>query len=957
MITADILPPCDDQSAGQLSQPATGRSTRRHTSASRGLLAALPVLVGAHAALAAPDTAAPESASGEATADAAAIKNSALTTSAFGPVTRASRHNAEMPESGVRRRSTRATMPVALERALGVNTTFESRMDLGDNAESSLDPFARTSHRNVALQEGVTRRRSTRATMPLAFERVPGSVSSTVETNPVRPIVRTVALAKAAPLMPVPSLALPPMPVNSGKAILPRSSFADSRLETAALRVLRPQSTQWLQFTGARTLESAHAAAPFTAPLPVNELSADATRGMRKVIAVSALKVPPTNKPLPAYMQARAISADKAGTIISKRTAQNPNAEPLRQPGRPVTNSDRLPNQLEVSAGTFVVLLTTTDLNTVAIADPNVADVAVVNSRSVLVNGKAPGVTSLVIVDQNRIRQYQVRVSPAQGTRATDVAAAIGLPSVSVRPLRDALVLEGEVDSPEEARRAVEIAGVFSSKVLNQLTVRGAPSSDAALAAQIQNAINLPNVSVRTIGDTVVVDGTVENAAQRQRAQNVAEALGKKVLNLIELPTLTLDQVRESIGALPNDTTAIDAVGIRVRQVGDQIIIEGIAPNQNAIDQAITTATRSGFQVVNRVQVAPAVPAELALLNSITSAINISGVRVSGTAKRLVLQGQVSDTNQAVLAEQIARGYASEVDNLLVTPNPINVNVDVKLIEINKNDLRNLGVTFTNFIDGAANPVGFVLSEPTTSGTPGLVVDNRGPIRTRSPLQASIRAVLDNGRARLLNNPNTTVLSGRTATFQVGGQVPIPGSTTVTNSGSTTQIIFKDFGVLIDIVPSARLDGVVTMRVRTEVSQPDFTLGVTPPGGGSPIPGFQRRSAVTEVTVQPGGTIALAGLIQNNSRQLVRRVPLLSQIPILGALFTSKRFQNDETELAIFVTPRVLPNPLKPGEVAPAAPIPVGNTTNVGTTTGNPGIASFNTGALFAPASGGGAGQ
>jgi pilus assembly protein CpaC len=273
-------------------------------------------------------------------------------------------------------------------------------------------------------------------------------------------------------------------------------------------------------------------------------------------------------------------------------------------------------------------------------------------------------------------------------------------------------------------------------------------------------------------------------------------------------------------------------------------------------------------------------------------------------------------------------------------------------------------VTFTNFLDGAANPVGFVLSEGTSGGTPGLVTANAGPnasgaeFRTRSPLQASIRAVLDNGKARLLSNPNTTVLSGRTATFQVGGQVPIPGSTTVTNSGSTTAIVFKDFGVLVDVVPSARLDGVVTMRVRTEVSQPDFTFGVTPPGGGSAIPGFQRRSAVTEVTVKPGGTIALAGLIQNKSRQLIRRVPLLSQIPVLGALFTSKRFQNDETELAIFVTPRVLANPLKPGEVAPAAPIPVGNTTNISTTTGNPGITSFNNGGVFSsPSVGGGGGQ
>jgi pilus assembly protein CpaC len=719
--------------------------------------------------------------------------------------------------------------------------------------------------------------------------------------------------------------------------------------------------------------------APSTFAVPSGTMATPATssqavQGMQKVITVAGLKLPPVSQPLPVWMRDKTIPADsKLAPALppqkGMRVAQSGAAGPLRQPERPVTNSDRLPNQLEVSTGTFVVLLTTSDLNTVAVADPNVADVAVVNSRAVLVNGKTTGVTSLVIVDGTRIRQYQVRVLPAQGTRPTDVAAAIGLPGVSVRPLRDALILEGEVDSAEEVRRAVEIAGIFSGKIVNQLTVRGTPSSDAALVTQIQNAINIPGVSARAIGDTILLEGTAENAGQRQRAENIASVLGKKVLNLIELPSLTVDQVRESIGALPTGITGdsvvsgTDVIGIRIRQVGDQIILEGFAPNQIAIDQALATAARTGLQVVNRLQIAPAVPTELALLNSIQSAINIPGVRVSGTAKRLVLQGTVSDTNAAVAAEQIARSYSAEVDNMMVTPNPINVSVDVKLIEINKNDLKNLGVTWTNFLDVAANPVGFVLSEPSSGGVPGLVTANAGDnitanqFRTRSPLQASIRAVLDNGNARLLANPNTTVLSGRTATFQVGGQVPIPGSTTVTNSGSTTSIVFKDFGILIDIIPNARPDGVVTMRVRTEVSQPDFTLGVTPPGGGSPIPGFQRRSAVTEVTVQPNGTIALAGLMQNNARSLIRKVPILSKIPILGSLFTSKRFQNDETELAIFVTPRVLPNPLTNGATAPAGVVAAGNTTNVGTVMGNPGIASFNTGSTFTaaqPTSGGG---
>src|SRR5205085_2666570 len=163
-------------------------------------------------------------------------------------------------------------------------------------------------------------------------------------------------------------------------------------------------------------------------------------------------------------------------------------------------------------------------------------------------------------------------------------------------------------------------------------------------------------------------------------------------------------------------------------------------------------------------------------------AIGIPTVNVSGSAKRIVLTGSVADTNASVTAEQVARAFAGEVDNLLQTPYPLLVNVDVAIAEIDRTNLRNLGFSF--------------------------------------PILADV-------------------------------------SVTQTATGTQTGIEFKDFGVLIDIIPNADPSGVVTMRVRSEVSQPDFTIGFTPFAGASIIPGFTRRSAISEVTVQPGGTIAV----------------------------------------------------------------------------------------------------
>jgi Flp pilus assembly secretin CpaC len=205
---------------------------------------------------------------------------------------------------------------------------------------------------------------------------------------------------------------------------------------------------------------------------------------MRKVITVASLKkLPPATQPLPVWMRGATVNVDQLIPSLpptqrsrnGQRIAQNPAASPLRQPSRPVTSSDRLPNQIEVSVGTFVVLLTTSDLDTVAVAEPGIADVAVVNSRSVLVNGKTPGITSLVIVDRYRIRQYQVRVVAAPGTLPRDIASQIGLPGVGVRQVRDAIVWKARSRTPRKCAAPLR-CGRFSPQVINQLSVRGAPS-------------------------------------------------------------------------------------------------------------------------------------------------------------------------------------------------------------------------------------------------------------------------------------------------------------------------------------------------------------------------------------------------------------------------------------------------------------------------------------------------
>ena len=766
-------------------------------------------------------------------------------------------------------------------------------------------------------------------------------------------------------------------------------------------------------------------------------LSKNVGVGMKKVITVASLKqLPPATQALPLnYGGSRRASVIPIGADMPSSGARSGNSSTTNvgvasagvsslpmastpmasmSPARPAAS--RMTNQLEVATGTFIVLQTSTDLDTVAIADPTIADVAVVNSRAVLVNGKTPGITSLVIVDRDKIRQYQVRVVSAPGTLPRDVVAQIGLPGVTVRQVRDALVLEGEVENVDEARRSVEIASIYSKKVINNLTVRGVPTSDAAIAARLQGLIGLPNVTVSLFGDSVLLQGTADSAAQRALAEQVAGVSGRKILNLIQSPTLSVEEVQASFSsaAAPGAATVgadgvpiggIDASSIVVRRIGDQIVLEGNAIDQARVDQAIAIAARSGLQVINRLQILPPIPSEVRVLQSITSAIGIPGVTAYGSPKRLVLRGTVPDSNVANAAVQIARSYASEVDNMLMTPNPIQINIDVQIVEINSNVARDLGVQFgsatltseniTDAVQAPSTPGAIIPGIPPLLGPGGILVPGTGTAATQAPstpgaftprrvlrgidntfrqglisagngylggggfgildpFRVRLQGLYSNGNARLLSNPRSTVLSGRTATFQVGGQVPIPSGSTTGGGSTSTQIVFKDFGILLEANPVGNDNGAVTMRIRTEVSQPDPTLGVIPPGGGGLIPGFSRRQTVTEVVVGKGGTISLGGLIQNNVTQSISRIPLLSQIPILGKLFQSKSFQRNQTELVIFVTPRVLPNLLPAGTLVNAGTYTSDNTRNVGTQLGNPGITTFDTGSAI---SGSGSGQ
>ncbi len=177
---------------------------------------------------------------------------------------------------------------------------------------------------------------------------------------------------------------------------------------------------------------------------------------------------------------------------------------------------------------------------------------------------------------------------------------------------------------------------------------------------------------------------------------------------------------------------------------------------------------------------------------------------------------------------------------------------------------------------------------------------------------ATLRAMESAGVVRTLAEPNLTAISGESATFISGGEFPIPTGVTcqTTTAGAIGQCVqtvsFKKFGISLNFTPVVLTEGRISLRVMTEVSEVSAENALTGGAGGTTIPSIKTRRAETTLEIPSGGSIAMAGLIQEQTKQAVNGLPGVDQIPILGQLFRSQDFVNHQTELMVIVTPYIV---------------------------------------------------
>ncbi len=272
-------------------------------------------------------------------------------------------------------------------------------------------------------------------------------------------------------------------------------------------------------------------------------------------------------------------------------------------------------------------------------------------------------------------------------------------------------------------------------------------------------------------------------------------------------------------------------------------------------------------------------------------------LKIDLAGSRMILSGHVSEASMSERAGKLAAGFAENVINLVQIQNTAQVEVDVQIVEMRRDQGHDLGVKWGSLRVDASGDALFMKDLMTfAEGS----VANTVSFSQFDRLAAQLQLLVREGHAKILAKPKLVSASGGKASFLVGGQIPIPVSQQL---GQVT-IIWKDYGVKLSVAPTVRSDGRIALKVSPEVSALDYSNSIKI--NGFLIPALTTREAETEVILAPGEGLAIGGLIHNSEAQNMEKLPVLGDIPILGNLFKSTQFQKQETELTILVSPRLL---------------------------------------------------
>jgi pilus assembly protein CpaC len=333
-----------------------------------------------------------------------------------------------------------------------------------------------------------------------------------------------------------------------------------------------------------------------------------------------------------------------------------------------------------------------------------------------------------------------------------------------------------------------------------------------------------------------------------------------------------------------------------VKVVGqDQLLVQGLKPG----DSSLWVWTRDGKAHQYDVHVGLDVGAVQRQLTELTGNDKL---RVAFNGQAFILSGAADSVTQREVAEKIVGAAGRPVINLATTTQRRDqIAIDVYVVELSKTASLNLGISYgggevtdlTNGIRKFVFKPGEVMTGEATTG-------QLNTFGTLDFLAAKLQALQNRGEAKLLARPTLVTTDGGTAHFLAGGEIPIP----IQQALGQTTIMWKEFGVRLEVQPTLLGDGRVSLAVKPEVSSLDFANGLKQ--GSFTVPALRTRRADTQVVLGTSETLMLGGLMNAEQNRGYDMLPGLGDVPILGELFKSRSFQDNQSELAIMVTPRLL---------------------------------------------------
>lgn len=279
-----------------------------------------------------------------------------------------------------------------------------------------------------------------------------------------------------------------------------------------------------------------------------------------------------------------------------------------------------------------------------------------------------------------------------------------------------------------------------------------------------------------------------------------------------------------------------------------------------------------------------------------------------------MLQGSAPDMldhQRGIDAASIAVGAKGDVVDTSTIASGGVVQVDVKVVEFDKTTLNQFGLNFQNINNGFSYGISGPSSSSNTSS--GGVLSSAFSLVAHSATgqwNASLDLLKSDGLARVLAEPTLVALSGQSASFLAGGELPIPEPQGL---GATT-IVFKSFGIGLTVTPTVLSPGRIALKVAPEASELDYANAVV--FNGVSVPAISTRRADTTVELGDGETFVIGGLVSQQVMSKVNKIPLLGDIPILGAFFRDLSYSRQDKELVIIVTPHII-KPFAPGTHLP----------------------------------------